>query len=124
MAPAKNEGSAKDFEAVRAEELNYIRRRRQEDGKPLPDADAVASNLIGLAFSGGGIRSATTNLGMAQALSRMGIPRLVDYLSTVSGGGYIGGCLSTLLSVNRNHESLAGERAQFAITSRDDLKFN
>src|ERR1700694_1027908 len=65
---------------------------------------------VGLAFSGGGIRSATFNLGVLQALHglrvrehrvgehrvrehRVGEHRvleLVDYLSTVSGGGYIG----------------------------------
>lgn len=46
--------------------------------------------LFGLAFSGGGIRSATFNLGVLQALDKLGLLRFVDYLSTVSGGGYIG----------------------------------
>ncbi|WP_342343012.1 patatin-like phospholipase family protein [Sulfurimicrobium lacus] len=54
-------------------------------------------NLAGLAFSGGGIRSATFNLGVIQALSRFGLLSKFDYLSTVSGGGYIGGWLSALL---------------------------
>ncbi|MDP6041773.1 MAG: patatin-like phospholipase family protein, partial [Candidatus Latescibacteria bacterium] len=54
--------------------------------------------LIGLAFSGGGIRSATFNLGVIQALARKGILKYVDYLSTVSGGGYIGSCISSLLN--------------------------
>ena len=85
---------AKDFETVRAAEIEYIRRRRQQENQDPPDPGKVSDSLVGLAFSGGGIRSATTNLGIAQALSRMGILRLVDYLSTVSGGGYIGGCLS------------------------------
>lgn len=47
-------------------------------------------NLIGLAFSGGGIRSATFNLGILQALARERLLRTFDYVSTVSGGGYIG----------------------------------
>ena len=51
-------------------------------------------NLIGLAFSGGGIRSATFNLGILQSLADLGILRFFDYLSTVSGGGYIGSWLS------------------------------
>ncbi|PYJ70325.1 MAG: hypothetical protein DME76_05935, partial [Verrucomicrobia bacterium] len=51
-------------------------------------------NLIGLAFSGGGIRSATFNLGILQGLADLGILRFFDYLSTVSGGGYIGSWLS------------------------------
>jgi len=54
--------------------------------------------LVGLALSGGGIRSATFNLGVLQALAAAGILRRVDYLSTVSGGGFIGGCLSSLLN--------------------------
>ncbi|EFA80973.1 patatin family protein [Heterostelium album PN500] len=54
--------------------------------------------LVGLALSGGGIRSATFNLGLLQALSKHRLFRKVDYLSTVSGGGFIGSCLISLLS--------------------------
>ncbi|WP_050407641.1 patatin-like phospholipase family protein [Massilia sp. NR 4-1] len=50
--------------------------------------------LAGLAFSGGGIRSATFNLGVIQALAELRLLSTFDYLSTVSGGGYIGGWLS------------------------------
>ena len=50
-------------------------------------------NVIGLAFSGGGIRSATFNLGVLQRLQELDLLRGVDYLSTVSGGGYIGAWL-------------------------------
>jgi len=50
-------------------------------------------NLIGLAFSGGGIRSATFNLGVLQGLQEFDLLRWVDYLSTVSGGGFIGSWL-------------------------------
>ena len=46
---------------------------------------------VGLALSGGGIRSAIFNLGLLQSLRHFGVLRHVDYLSTVSGGGYIGG---------------------------------
>lgn len=55
-------------------------------------------NLAGLAFSGGGIRSATFNLGVIQALAKYGLLSKFDYLSTVSGGGFIGGWLSALLN--------------------------
>jgi len=58
-----------------------------------PARPAAASSLIGLAFSGGGIRSATFNLGILQALARAHLLRAFDYVSTVSGGGYIGGWL-------------------------------
>ncbi|MBV9158760.1 MAG: hypothetical protein JO097_21045 [Acidobacteriaceae bacterium] len=50
-------------------------------------------NVIGLAFSGGGIRSATFNLGVLQKLQELDLLRHIDYLSTVSGGGYIGSWL-------------------------------
>lgn len=45
---------------------------------------------VGLAFSGGGIRSATFNLGVLKALHELGLLKHIDYLSTVSGGGYVG----------------------------------
>ena len=54
------------------------------------------SGLVSLAFSGGGIRSATFNLGILQALEKCGLLSSIDYLSTVSGGGYLGSCLSSL----------------------------
>ncbi len=53
---------------------------------------------VGLAFSGGGIRSATFNLGFAQALARAKMIRRADYLSTVSGGGYIGSFLGAWIN--------------------------
>jgi hypothetical protein len=55
---------------------------------------ALDMNLCGLAFSGGGIRSATFNLGVLQALAENKLLRRFDYLSTVSGGGYIGSWLA------------------------------
>jgi heme/copper-type cytochrome/quinol oxidase subunit 4 len=47
-----------------------------------------------LCLSGGGIRSATFALGVLQALADKNVLKKFDYLSTVSGGGYIGGWLS------------------------------
>ncbi|MEO8629091.1 MAG: hypothetical protein ABI612_13455, partial [Betaproteobacteria bacterium] len=46
---------------------------------------------IGVALSGGGIRSATFSLGIFQSLAKSGLLKNVDFLSTVSGGGYFGG---------------------------------
>lgn len=51
--------------------------------------------LTGLAFSGGGIRSATFNLGIIQALAKKKLLNKFDYLSTVSGGSYIGSWLTS-----------------------------
>ena len=47
-----------------------------------------------LCISGGGIRSATFGLGILQGLARCGLLGKFHYLSTVSGGGYIGSWLS------------------------------
>lgn len=52
---------------------------------------------VGLAFSGGGIRSATFNLGVLQALAERRMLGKFDYLSTISGGGYIGSWLTTFI---------------------------
>jgi predicted acylesterase/phospholipase RssA len=56
----------------------------------------LPSETVGLAFSGGGIRSATFCLGVLQALARKDKLRRVDLLSTVSGGaipaGFSGDC--------------------------------
>jgi len=60
------------------------------------------NNLIGLAFSGGGIRSATLNLGILQGFAQKGLLAKFDYLSTVSGGGYIGAWFSSLVK-HSNH---------------------
>ena len=54
----------------------------------------VQGDLVGLALSGGGIRSATFGLGVLEGLKSSELLKKIDYLSTVSGGGYIGAWLS------------------------------
>jgi hypothetical protein len=86
------------------EELSYIQgrwaaagsERAASPGSIADPSPTVKHGLVGLALSGGGIRSATFNLGLLQALQRRGILRHVDYLSTVSGGGFMGGALTSL----------------------------
>jgi hypothetical protein len=55
-------------------------------------------HAVGLALSGGGIRSATFSLGVLVALARRGLLPQFDYLSTVSGGGYVGSFLTAFLN--------------------------
>jgi Patatin-like phospholipase len=68
---------------------------KDERGREFPAPDP-ANNLTGLALSGGGIRSASFCLGVLQgidALREDHEPQVldrIDYLSTASGGGYIG----------------------------------
>lgn len=73
-----------------ARERELLARRRSKAGVK-PEAA-----VLGMAFSGGGIRSATFCLGFTQALARARELRQVDYLSTASGGGYFGGFLGRL----------------------------
>lgn len=73
----------KKFKAILNAEHNLIK------GTPF--------NTTGLALSGGGIRSATFNLGIIQGLAKQNVLHRFDYLSTVSGGGYIGAWLSALI---------------------------
>src|SRR5947209_1771584 len=58
-----------------------------------PYQRALDRKLVGLCVSGGGIRSATFALGVLQQLAERGLLSRLDYLSTVSGGGYIGSWL-------------------------------
>lgn len=54
---------------------------------------ALPEKRAALCISGGGIRSATFGLGILQGLARCGLLDKFHYLSTVSGGGYIGSWL-------------------------------
>lgn len=65
-------------------------------------------SLIGLAFSGGGIRSATFNLGVIQGLAKSKLLHKFDYISSVSGGGYI----SSWLLGWMHHQSLGSREVQ------------
>ena len=55
------------------------------------------TDAIGLALSGGGIRSATFCLGVVQVLAERNLFKDIDFLSTVSGGGYVGCFITTRL---------------------------
>jgi hypothetical protein len=132
-----------EFNAVLAAELQQIEFRRQKrhlaapppEGKsgggatpPLEDVRAAAHKrqLVGLAFSGGGIRSATFNLGVLQGLAGLGLLKYCDYLSTVSGGGYIGAWLCAWMR-RRGAEEVEKQlhpdrvRRQTAAARKDDL---
>lgn len=71
-----------EWKEVKKEEMKIISRRRGNDDPP-------DEHLIGLALSGGGIRSATFALGVTESLRSKGLLKQVDYLSSVSGGGYL-----------------------------------
>lgn len=94
------------FETIHARAKNIATLQQATDngsGPPAyesPMTGFEAEKLAGctmrsaLCLSGGGVRSATFNLGILQGLARHGLLDKFDYLSTVSGGGFIGGWLS------------------------------
>jgi choline dehydrogenase-like flavoprotein len=85
-----------------------------EDG-PWPD------DVTGLAISGGGIRSATLGLGILQSLAEhRWLPR-IDFLSTVSGGGYIGSFLGRFYDRFRA-TSLAGAKGMSTRTPAEQVE--
>ena len=101
MASQENSSSVfytRNFDEVQTNEIARVNAYRDfNDRKLLPDVlpESGPVDVTGLALSGGGIRSAAFCLGVLQAIdSDIGIEK-IDYLSTVSGGGYIGLSLST-----------------------------
>ena len=90
---------------LEAAEASAIRERRKV--AQLPESEAtetsevmqrLPTDTIGLALSGGGVRSATFCLGVLQGLAKKGALRRVDILSSVSGGGYIAAFLGRLFT--------------------------
>ena len=122
-----------DLADVIRSEKAYIEDRRKKNDLPSLSDDA---SLTGICFSGGGIRSATLCLGIMQSFIKGRIFRRFDYLSTVSGGGYIGSCLTSLLSPDKPDEAQEvvgvdpenspfvglNESAEYA--GKDDTKLN
>ncbi|HEY7246761.1 MAG TPA: patatin-like phospholipase family protein, partial [Xanthobacteraceae bacterium] len=94
------------FHEVFRAELKELRERRVHSMPDAVPADvphpvpSVAHGLTGIALSGGGVRSAVLSLGALQGLQSRRVVDRADYLSTVSGGGYIGTALTVGMSTN------------------------
>nr|WP_255608323.1 patatin-like phospholipase family protein [Methylosinus sp. Sm6] len=67
-----------------------------------------------MCLSGGGIRSASFCLGVLQALAQYKLLSGFDYISTVSGGGYIGAWLSAWRKHEKDRRRAAGQLAHEA----------
>ncbi len=110
------------------EEIDAVRTRREKLGlkekkagnghhEGAPKTKAVEHGLLekapfdtfAIALSGGGIRSATFNLGFLKALNDKDIFKHADYLSTVSGGGYIGSFVQNRLRQTHDYDTLFTE---------------
>lgn len=77
----------------------------------LPNAD-TRDDAVGLALSGGGIRSSTFALGVVEVLARKGMLKDVDFMSTVSGGGYLGSFITTVLDDPDKDVTLSPEKGK------------
>jgi hypothetical protein len=105
--------------SISVEEVLELELAQVEDARNLrlgenPSRPAAQKSLIGLAFSGGGIRSATFNLGVLQALAQARLLRTFDYVSTVSGGGYIGSWLMAWM----HHQKIGIKEVEHCLSSR------
>jgi choline dehydrogenase-like flavoprotein len=102
--------------AFEKEEAEAVRERRSkanptavlpDESKTDADQSRLPRNTVGLALSGGGIRSSTFALGVLQALAEKNRLRDIDFLSTVSGGAFIGSFLGRLFT--RETVKMAGD---------------
>jgi hypothetical protein len=84
-----------DSDAVCTANLRDIYTKIASLGPSPGTDDSGPQPLSALCLSGGGIRSATFNLGVIQGLAKIGLLGKFDYLSSVSGGGYIASWLRT-----------------------------
>jgi hypothetical protein len=116
-------------EEVLDQELRQIQVSRNLRLGENPERPAAENTLVGLAFSGGGIRSATFNLGVVQALAKARLLRTVDYISSVSGGGYISSWLMAWMShqkigIKQVEECLAAQsESPSDIAERPEVRF-
>lgn len=84
------------------------------------DREFAERSIWGLALSGGGIRSATFALGVLQALAECKWLGGFHYVSTVSGGGYIGAYLQGLLH-RRKLDEVMEELAHHRSDNKEDV---
>ncbi len=109
--PGANRASASDLVKIRT-----VVRKWWETGTDKP------ANLVGLAVSGGGIRSATFALGLIEALARSSRDALakIDIVSSVSGGGYVS-CFLRSLFMPSTGRGIVPEKGSEALDGGDPV---
>jgi hypothetical protein len=101
----------------RVDEINEAEKAAIEERRThYKISTASRTGAAALALSGGGIRSATFSLGVLIALAERGLLPQFDYLSTVSGGGYLGSFLSVFLQSNDKDVGLDPDQLPFKRT--------
>lgn len=109
-------------------ELNDIAQRRGEAPSQLDPKNWIRhcldKKLFGICVSGGGIRSATYGLGVLQGLAEKGLLSLADYISTVSGGGYLGAWLQGVAYHDpANYQEILNPKREPGPSSKDPITF-
>ncbi len=104
---------------IKIEDEQLIERRKRLSSEP-QDKDELEKTKFGIALSGGGIRSATINLGILKTLNKFGILKKADYLSTVSGGGYTGAYVQATLKNEGSFEKLFEDKHVEYMRSRGE----
>lgn len=111
-----------NFHQVIDQEDEHLRaRRKYRNGTS--EADELDDTRFGIAMSGGGIRSATINLGILKTLNKFGILKKADYLSTVSGGGYTGAYVQSLLKKKASEIKDQPEEAYENLFHQDHINY-
>lgn len=94
-------------------EREYLVHKRKQLGR----SEIIEEDSFAIALSGGGIRSATICLGIVSELNKRGFLAEADYLSTVSGGGYLGAYIQSEL----NSKTAEEEPPDFARLFNEDI---
>jgi hypothetical protein len=115
MTTPQQETSASEDSSLPDPLDTLVQERRRHLG---PEAEAgLQPGRWGLALSGGGVRSATFCYGLVSALAKNGVFSRFDYMSTVSGGGYIGAMIGRLAQ-----KADTADELQKKLASREDTR--
>jgi len=105
----------------RREQLRELEAESIEQSSGRRDFPDGSQRKWGLALSGGGIRSATFSFGVLRSLAANRLLLHFDLLSTVSGGGYIGGMLGRLF--DRTNTPADAQNVQTAVARGESTWF-
>lgn len=111
--------ASRDLNCAGVEEINRLERTTIEDHRRVvaelareagieTETPPEGMNAVGLSCSGGGVRSATFSLGVIQILADKGLLKNIDYLSTVSGGGFVGSFLTRRMELPDSEKTVGG----------------
>lgn len=114
-----------NFTGMVRTEIGYINQRKNDRDKiefTAAGPGETPIEVVALALSGGGIRAASFSLGVVQAINERGAFDRIDYLSTVSGGGYFGTALSATLNKTAGIFEFGASTRPGVATNDSDVK--